>query len=268
MANELMSTQTAEIFNRISLTDECDEAFRLFKQVIALKTALEAVGKFHEKAVLYAQLEVHALLKVCELGGMNKLYGTRLSIAKWLKNLSEEEREKYINMCAEGLTIDQVYRRQILNQRKEEAQNYFFNEQRTKVINELKTKGFVELKKYADTIRRYIPTNPELANDIIDGTRNRLRLAGGIATGEDSMMYISKDSGNAEGVLKAIKLRLNSIRRDYESIVEIINVSGVHMSSKEFLELSGWRGEDSQVVECLIDACYACGLVRDNLEEE
>ena len=258
---KLMSNEMSAMLLEIERIESIEEMLRIVKQIDALKIALESVDAFRAKAVMYARLEAEALLKVVKLGGASKLRGYHGKTAKWLAELSEEEKEKYISMCSEGLTIDQVFKREVGNDERLSKKIEDMNMRRDWLLDDLKETGVADMTEYCAKAREMLPFG--LANDIIDGTRNRIRKAGGVSVGEGSLTYIAKDSGDKDGVKKAIRLRFESIHRDYESVKEIARTSGIKMSWKELYDFSGWTLQNEPVLSHLLIAFAQIGVVSD-----
>ena len=221
------------LVNQIHECESIEDAVRFVRQIAALKTALEAVDQFREKSVLYARLEAEALVRVCELGGASKIKGKRRHVAEWLYGLSESEREKYIAMCADGLDIVWVYKREIEDEQKLSNTLDSLIQQRGWLIEDLHEVGMVNMTDYANEVRRSGITEA-VARDIIDGTRDKLRKAGGVGIGDEGVYVLPSVARNSEEVKKAILLRFESIRRDMQRIAEIHKASGVEMSYKDF----------------------------------
>ena len=214
---------------------------KFIKQMDALKAALESVDVFHEKSILFARLEAEALIRCVELGGINKLYGHRRSTAKWLASLSSEGRERFINMCSEGFTIENIYRREIEPSIKLDMFMKEISESRDSLIAEVREYGIVDTRPFIEKVNsKLIPEHKSLANDIVDGLRHRLRQAGAVGI-EDSHIYVLPTAQNKDEVKEAILTRYKSIEHDFARIKEIAQKSGIQMSFKEFHSSFGFQ---------------------------
>ncbi len=243
--NPLMSNSTAAMLEAINKSHSLDEAIKIVKQIDALKAALESVDNFRNQSVLYARLEAEALIKVVELGGLNKLRGNHRATAEWLSSLSDAEREKYISMCLEGLTIDQVYKREVGFGKEKIKQISLLKEMRKEMITELKTTGITDITPFAQQARKAFWDDLSTANDLIDGARNAIRGSGGIGIGDETGIYVTATKGAQEEIKKAILLRFDSVRRDLEQIQSIAKASKVKMSYTDFVRGESWALENS-----------------------
>lgn len=253
------------LVNQIHKCESVEDAVRFVRQIAALKTALEAVDQFREKSVLYARLEAEALVRVCELGGSKQIKGKRRHVAEWLYGLSENEREKYIAMCADGLDIVWIYKREVENEQKLSSTLDSLIQQRGWLVDDLHEVGMVNMTDFANEVRRSgIPE--AVARDIIDGTRDKLRGAGGIGVGDEGVYVLPGVAKNSEEVKKAILLRFESIRRDMQRIAEIRKASGVVMSYKDFESNVGamLRGQGDWFICHILIAFSDIGLYSDD----
>lgn len=233
--NTVMSTKTAGLLDAIRGNRNLEEMVKLVKQIDALKVALESVDAFREQSILYAQLEAEALLKVVELGGIKSLRQPHRATAEWLSKLHTDDLARYLQMCNDGLTIDAVYKREVGNDAKLREKIDFLQGQRDWLIDDLREHGIVDIRQYADEVKRtFCVSNPSLASDIIDGTRNRLRKAGAVCIGANSYIYVKRNPDNADKIEQAILLRYQSIINDFACIKAIMKEAHVTMSYKQF----------------------------------
>lgn len=258
---ELTTSGLETMLDAVRSAESISKAIALVRQIDALKTALESVDRFHEESIKYAMLEAEALVRVVELGGLAKLRSPHKATAEWLYALSADDRGKYIAMCGDGLTIDQVYKREVGSEIKLRAVMAELDEHRALVLNEVKESGIVDTSAYCQMVNKYV--QPDLAHDIIDGTRKRLRDAGAIGVGNGSNIYVMPNSGNSEEIKKAIMLRFESISRDFDSIREIVRASGVKMSYAEIDNGSNWSYRDDPYIVHLLIALARIGLISD-----
>lgn len=230
---ELMTTSAASLLSKISETSSLEEMKQTIKKIDALKIALESVDAFRAQSILYARLEAEALLRVVDLGGIKQLKGDHRKTAEWLSSLSESERNKYIGMCEDGLTIDQVYKREIYWPMKYDQHIREAMEARSGLVSDLKENGYVDMSSFV-----WLTGNldSELRKDIIDGARDKLRDAGGVCVEAGSHIYVVPAPDRTEETRKAILLRYKSAVRDIERMVAISKASGVKVDSDELLE--------------------------------
>lgn len=137
--SSMMSSDLVNMLDSINKSQSIEDAVKILKQIDALKTALESVEMFRSQSVMYARLEAEALIKVVDLGGLNKLRGAHRATANWLAELDDNTREKYISMCLEGLTIDQVYKREVGAPREKLRQIEELKTMREELVAELST---------------------------------------------------------------------------------------------------------------------------------
>jgi len=244
--NELTIIDAQNAVLKIERCNNLDEMMQMIKELSALKSALDAVKQFRYKSVLYAKLHAAALVRVVQLGGINELKAPiTKNTAKWLTNLSEAERERYIAMCEEGLTICQIYRREI---QEVNVQKYFeeaVNRYRKRKIADLSDYGYADISDMKDTLQSQVDIRGCVLNDVIDGTRNTMRQFGAIGIGDYSGVYIMPNSPNIEKIQKALQVRLDSIIDDILNVRKISDISGVvvdasfiesNIVSKDYLE--------------------------------
>lgn len=227
---ELMATSE----ELVSIQEETDINVLLekVKKLTAIKKALEAMNKFHEISVKYAKLEAAALVRVIEISGERHLTGPRRGVARWLSELNPDDREIYVNMCEEGLTIYQVWRREVKEREYINNKLNYIKAQEEKLMNEFSDSGYLNLEKYREIAAESF--EEQMANDIVDGFRNRLRKKGAVGIGNASLEYVSPNSGNTEMLSKAIISRIKSIRADFRRLEEICSISGASVTAFDF----------------------------------
>ena len=267
MNNGIQMSSENDLFSAVNNCESLEQAIKLIKKIDALKVALESVDQFREKAVLYARLEVEALLKVCELGGMSSLRGQHRATAEWLFSLSQEDRERYISMCENGCTIDWVYKHEVGNEKKLSAQITDLKKRREWLVDDLKENGIVNIGEYCESVRSSIgKLDKGAAEALIDGARNVLRQAGGIGIGDESGIYVKANSGLTQEIESAIKVRVKSIFDDFDSLKEIVSASQIKMDYQEFCKkLSNANTSSGFIVPCLI-AFAQIGLISNSDE--
>ena len=261
--NSMMSSDLVNMLDSINKSQSIEDAVKIVKQIDALKTALESVEMFRSQSVMYARLEAEALIKVVDLGGLNKLRGAHRATANWLAELDYNTREKYISMCLEGLTIDQVYKREVGAPREKLRQIEELKTMREELIAELTTTGMTDITPYANHARRVFWDDLSTARDLVDGTRNRLRQAGGIGIGDETGVYVIPTKGNQDAIKEAILLRFEGVRADLNNIKEITKASKVKMNCKDFLTGKSWELENDPAFAHILLWLNTIGLVDD-----
>ena len=246
----------------IQATVDLSELMEKIRQIKALKVALDACHRFHENAVRYAQLEAAALIRVVELGGKNRLRGDAKGAAEWIFGLDITQRERFIAMCADGLTISQVWKREIKNPELLESALSELDDIRDELVEKAKKSGHVTLEYYVKYARRKLPHN--VAEDVVDGMRNALRKAGAVGIGFGSLEYIMPRSENKAAVKQAVKLRYESIAKDVMKIKEIVDLSGVKLSSFDIDDRNFHSNPEYRNILVFMDlALLNCGVISD-----
>lgn len=202
------------------------------KQIDALKAALESCDRFRENAIRYAKLEASALMRVVELGGSSNLKGYKRKVAEWLFGLDSIEREKYINMCESGLTIDQVWKQEVHDEEKIRRNLNIIYSLRENYIEDAKKEGIVDLSYFSKEARNTLPGS--IASDVIDGLRNSLRKAGAVGIGGETGIYIMPTPENADKVKEAILQRFESAVADFAKIKEIAKAAKLKLDYEDF----------------------------------
>lgn len=237
----LVPTSIPDMLEHIKEIESPREILALIKKIDALKVALEAVDTFHSQSIMYAKLEANALIRAVELGGMTQLRGPHRKTAEWLYGLSEREREKYIFMCDDGVTIDWIYRHEIEKPQKINEKLDAIRAARNSLIQECKEKGIVDITPFQKMVKESLPYDKQdICHDVVDGARNRLKKAGAVGIGDDTGIYVMPCPENSEEIKKAITLRYESICADYERIKQIAKASGVTVSYRELNDGSDW----------------------------
>jgi len=230
MTEAWLSEHLAEIDRVASVPD----IIALIKRIDALKVALESVDRFHDQSVKYAQLEAAALIRAVGIGGVTAIPTKHRNTAEWLYYLSPTERENFISMCAEGLTIDQIYKREVGNDLKLHEKIETMLRRRKEIINKVRETGIVDISSFSNEAREYFKgSNSAFAEDVIDGTRNALRRIGAVGVGEDSI-YVMPCAKTKDSVEQAILMRYESAMNDMEKIVHIAHAANLKMSWRDF----------------------------------
>lgn len=211
-----------------------EEALDVIKKVDALKTALEAVDEFHNKSVMYAQLEAEAILKVVELGGMKKLTGYKKKIAEWFVKLSSEEQCKIINECSDGVTLDYLYKTKVREPEKRDEMLKVAKWLEKRIFDDFSKSGQTDLSTYDhwDNGLKYL--DRQTFADIKDGTRNRIRKLGGVGIGDG--IYIRPNCGRTEEIKKAIAIRIMSITRDVMRLQSLCATASIQLKRDDYFE--------------------------------
>lgn len=239
---QVVSQDMSRILSDMQNAD-IDAMISIVKKIDALKVALESVNAFHDKAIAYARLEAEALIRVMDLGGENRLGLTHRRTARWLYGMEEEERIEYISMCSEGLTIDQVYKREVSDVEKQEKKLYAASYYRGKALEDVRKNGIIEMRPLSEQIRKVFGIEHKAdAEDVIDGIRKRLRDAGAVGVGDESGTYVMPSVGNRQQIVEAITMRYDSICKDFRNIHEIAYLSGVKITKDE-LNQSYWHAK-------------------------
>lgn len=219
-------------FRDIANIVDLPELLKKIKQIDALKIALESCDRFRENAIRYARLEAAALIRIGELGGIGHLKGLKKKVADWLYGLSEAEREKHIAKCAEGLTIDQVWKRDVYSDEKISQGISIIYDMRDDLIEDVKTDGIISIQRFSEEARKMLPG--KMAEDAIDGLRGALRKAGAVGIGDDFGTYVMPTKEKSESVKEAILMRWESAMDDFENLREIAKGAEVKLNYKDF----------------------------------
>lgn len=218
---ELASISSA--IGQIESINSIEEVENAIKSIATIKKVLEAADKFREQSIKFAKLEATALIRAVELGAINKIKGLyRKRTAEWLYGLPEEERQKYIEMCSDGMTIDKVFRREVGNAEDLAYALESVEYSEEKIIEKLKEDGIVKIDTFSRIVRDKIP-NAKTAEDLIDGCRGRIRKAGGVGLNDEDQTYImpsKKEFGN-HMVSDAISQRVRGVIKDISNIITL-----------------------------------------------
>lgn len=241
--NDLVVYEHPEIFQQIEETVDLQTAITILCKVELLETALKQAKVFKENSVYYAKLHAQALLKVVDLGGDNQLprNGYTKKAAMWLYDMVDSEREKYISMCADGLSIEQVYKREVADVEKAERKNNRLDDLREKVLDECAHKGVVSLDDYKNSVAEVL-NDRSLEFDVIDGTRGALRKMGAVGVDPTSNVYVMPTPDNEYYVKRAILTRIKSVYHDILNICALTQRASVKVPFSEVYEVvqDGW----------------------------
>lgn len=162
------------------------------------------------------------------------------------------------------MTIDQVFKREIGEplalKEKLEKINYL----RDDLIKKCKETGIVDMSQFAQSVRDTLKyENRSIGEDIIDGTRNRLRNAGAVGIGDDTGVYVMARPENSEEIKKAILLRYESLVNDFESIKAIAKASKTKMSYKDFDSGANWSFHNKIYIVNILLSFIDMGIISD-----
>lgn len=226
---DLTTAQLSALMDSIRNVDNHADALKFVKQIDALKVALESVDSFFNESVKYAMLEVEALLRVIELGGVYGLRAPHKATAEWLSKLSEAERTQYIERCKDGITIDEIYQKDVAYPTKIEKKLRDVKFHEEYLLRELKEKGVANLKNYASCISSALYGVQDInQNDLVDGARNRLLKAGAVGIGHNSGIYVLPEKASKSEILDAILCRYKSIYSDLSAVRQLTNTCRIH----------------------------------------
>lgn len=279
MPNDLITSDSSILLRQICGAVDVDQVKKMIRQLEAIKVALEAIDRFHEKSVLYAQLEAEAYLRLIELGGIKELRGYKRKTAEWLSEMTSEERHRWIAECKNGITIVEVYKSQFppytgkTDQEKKEDVVKLARELIEENVEESKP---IDLHEYAETVR--VAHSNKSAYDglfaikqsdtAVDEVRHYLRSKGYVGIGENAKKYFPAKKEYKEEIVKAIRQRTRSIISDIYSLQNIINRSEIgKLSCSDFIWETDWKmthdSGSKEIVYCLMIALWQLDLFDD-----
>lgn len=200
-------------------TTERDVKAALFK-VETVKEALKAADMFREKSVMFARYEAYALVRAVEVcRNTDCIKGKyRKLAAEWLYGLGEADRDKYIAMCEDGKTIDNVYRCEVYKPMQRSALADAVIQCKDKARSMLRADGIVSVPSVVNEYANDFPR--AMRKEIVDGVREAVRNAGGVGIGDERGTYIAPEK-HSTYVSDAIATRISAVSRDIESICEL-----------------------------------------------
>lgn len=226
MSNEILVTHEASIMDAIGRANTIEDAKSVLKQISDIKAWLDLADKFREESIRYAQLEATALIVIVKKG-MSKAIGNsnskRRKAAEWLCSLSEEEQELYVGMCSDGLLIEQVWWREVGSVIDREERLSEAVELKDEAVEELKECGYVDITPYIEGIHRTLADH-NVASDIVDGMRNKLRQTGGVGA-LHAHMYVIPEVGETDAIVDAIETRVSNIIKTGQSLYELCQIA-------------------------------------------
>ena len=267
MMNELSEIGFEKELESIRLETDYDKILQKIKMLKVLEEALRAQNRFEQLSIKYAKLQAETLVRCYQIkksshitgmkGGLN---GKLASVAKWLAEMSETERQKYIDMCNEGLTITVVYNREFVIKRDEERADKVAKKIESEIMSDLEQYGAVNPQDSFSEIRSaYRKVGDwQTGNDIVDGIRNRMRQKGAVGTGISKNyagVYVIPGQCQDNQVLAdAIYGRIVSISRDSRKLSELIENSNITYndlveSCNKYNNGQGWNEESGELID-------------------
>lgn len=219
-----------------------------------MKVALDSVNRFHAESVRYAMLEAASLVRVVELGGINKLSGNRKRMGKWLFGLNSDDRNRYIQMCQDGLTIDNVYMREIREKEKIDDALQEINRHEKEALECLQEDGFVDLTFTRQEIKRLCSGTILEPYDYTERIRKNILKVGGVGVGNNTGLYIIPDCKKSEELLYAIITRIESIGKDVANIRNLLMLCGSEIGFGD--------------IEAAVQTYNECGISRNHIDKE
>lgn len=252
------SIDDSAIVRAIGAVENELEAKAMLAKLSVLKDALEAADMFRGESVRYARLEAYALVRVVEIcGDARSVKGKwRRLAAEWLAGMAEDERERYVNMCDDGQTIDNIYRLEVAIPEQRNALSDALLECKRDARSELKDKGMVSVPKIVRGYGNKFPRS--MLAELTDGVRASVRDAGGVGIGDGNGTYILPDK-RSRHVTDAVATRISAVVRDIESIADLAS----RCESKPTFTIKG-DGEQLSFADitCLILSGVGCVSVE------
>lgn len=216
--NEMMKADA--FLQRVGDSTSESDVKRFLAELETVKAALRAADRFRAESVKYAMYEAYALVKAFEISGDAHLIKGkyRKLAAEWLAGLNDEERGKYIAMCKNGKTIDNVYKTVVYTPAQRDALANVVHLCKTEARNQLRDTGTVSINSIVKKHQSSFPRS--MVKDITDGVRDAVRHAGGVGLGDGNSTYVDPDK-NSEYVSDAIATRIEAVARDIESIADL-----------------------------------------------
>ena len=200
-------------------------------KLAGFQKALEEADRFFSMAVEFAELEAAALIRVMELtgGDAKVIRGERGNAALWLYRMTEKQRKETIEMCREGLTLTQVWRREVkykdgvpLSPKEKKIQ-----ERKQEYIAEAEEMGVVDISDFSLGEDSHHQITRYLWEDAKQGLRRTLLRSGYVGVGNHLQIYVNPARSSEDQVRMAIKTRLESIINDINSVSEIATAASI-----------------------------------------
>ena len=200
-------------------------------RLAGFQKALEEANRFFEMAVAFAELEAAALIRVMELtnGDQRAVRGERGKAAQWLWRMSEEQRKETIQMCKEGLTLTQVWRREVKYKGEipQSAQAKKIQERKQMYIAEAEEVGVVDISDFSLGDESHHQMTQYLWADAKQGLRRSLLRSGFVGVGNDLQIYVNPLQSNENQIRMAITTRLESIMNDINNVHDIATAANI-----------------------------------------
>ena len=230
ISESLVVKDSVDLFKQLEDVVDLECALKFLKKVELLKVVLKQEKIFEQNSVNYAKLHMEALIKVVELGGEDQLSrsGYKKRTAVWAANLDDDERLDVIKLIEQGLSIEQIYKREVVEKENEEKRTNKLNRLREKVLDECENNGVVDLEDYKNEVYQ-ITNDEDLALDIIDGTRGALRRMGAVGVQPRSDLYVLPTAENGWYVEKALITRIESVCKDILRIKALVEQTNIKL---------------------------------------
>lgn len=223
--NELTRIEESELAKFAAFTEELGDAESeldvksFLSKLKGIRAVLEAANKFREQSVKYAQYEAYALIRAFEVCGDTHLIEGgkyRKLAAEWLAGLSDDDRLKYIAMCKNGKTIDNVYKSQVYTPEQRNALASAVHDCKKEARDQLRETGVVVIR---DVVMKYESSFPKsMVKDIANGVRHAVLDAGGTGLGDGT--FIDPDKRSRD-ISSAIANKIDAVVNDISCIADL-----------------------------------------------
>ncbi len=253
MGMDLITSESSVLLNQIRDAFDIEQVKKMIKQLDAIKIALEAIDRFHEKSVIYAQLEAEAFVRLIELGGIKELRGYKRKTAEWLCSMAADERSSVIAKCKDGITITALYKSEnpsYCQKNDEEKKKDLIKMERDIIEESVESKKPVDLFAFSEAVRvshkdrsvydaAYAISRSDTA---VDEVRHYLRENGYVGVGSKTGKYFPAKKEYKNEIVKAIRQRFRSILCDIYSLRSIANRSEIgKLSCFDFCYEDDWH---------------------------
>lgn len=275
---DLITSDSSILLNQIHDAVDIEQLKTMIKQLEAVKIALEAIDRFHEKSVLYARLEADAFIRLIELGGVKELRGYKRKTAEWLSEMSDDERTEWIAKCENGITIVEIYKSEhpsFCQKSKIEKVDSAVDLLRETIELSVAVKNPVDLSDFSKAVKESYKAKNEYqvigslkyADTAVDEMRRYLRDNGYVGVGESTGKYFPAKREYREEITKAIQQRFRQIILDIYSLRSIMDHSEIgKLHASDFIWEDNWHmthGDEKFVVYPVMIALNELGLVDD-----
>ena len=254
-------------FNEIDAYSTADDIKAILRKLDDVKKLLQMADKFRSESIRYAQMEAETIVKIVETGNAKLLRGYRRKAAEWLATLSDAERQIVIGQCSDGMLIEQIYKRDVYDVQMMGRIIESAKEEEKDIISTVEKDGIVDITEYVESVHRSLGfDNKNLANDMIDGVRNRLRRAGAVGIGNNSHVYVMPKAENKDLVIEAIVQRFESAKDDIYNMVVIAKKADIKIEWQKLIpDVAFCDGEDMPLVHMLFGLC-STGVIANEDE--